>query len=311
MKSAVIREGGGDLDLDLGLSIGGAFRNLPEKLTLINNGSDEESGVTDEKIRSAIRLGEAKRNREEERNRPLKREKKLEGLGSECDLMNNVDLQNPYPYSSLQYVPFINGYGYAFPCLTPYWSAGERILHQPAVACRSVSDVGGSKNRKTGSSGSSPVCSSSVISDNYHSSSSHEGVSSRSNSCNSSSENHVKPKACSEKLVESHVSKPRIKNSSMVNGKPPKPEIQSRHVQSFEQMPCVSTTGIAPNGTKTITTGFLYRYSNLEVSILCVCHGESFSPAEFVKHGGGGEVSHPLKHITVLPTNGIVPSLIR
>ncbi|XP_022159828.1 uncharacterized protein LOC111026132 [Momordica charantia] len=99
-----------------------------------------------------------------------------------------------------------------------------------------------------------------------------------------------------------------LKNRNMENGKPPKPQIQTRNIPSLQQMPCVSTTGVGPNG-KTIT-GFLYKYSNLEVSILCVCHGESFAPAEFVKHAGGAEVSHPLRHITVLPTN-VIPSAIR
>ncbi|KAG9446074.1 hypothetical protein H6P81_012202 [Aristolochia fimbriata] len=66
------------------------------------------------------------------------------------------------------------------------------------------------------------------------------------------------------------------------------------------QMPCVSTTGNGPNG-KTIM-GFLYRYTKSEVSIVCVCHGTSFSPAEFVKHAGGTDVSQPLKHIIVVPS---------
>ncbi|CAK9323646.1 unnamed protein product [Citrullus colocynthis] len=297
-----LREQHNHLNLDLALSIGGTSRNLPEK----SNGSDEESGLTDVKNRGEIRRRQGKRKREEDRNNPpWKKEKKLEGV-----LMNNVDLhkpdpalQIPYPSSSLQYVQFLNGHGYAFPCFVPYWAAAGESL----VGCRSVSDVGFS-NKKSGSCGSSPVCSSSIISDNYQSSSSHEGGS--SNSSNSSiSMNHVKPKPSSEKFVEE--SSNIKKSSSMENGKPPKSQIKSQNVTSFDQMPCVSTIGVGPNGTKIITTGLLYRYSNMEVSILCVCHGRSFSPAEFVKHGGGGEVSHPLKHITVLPPNGILPSSIR
>lgn len=94
-------------------------------------------------------------------------------------------------------------------------------------------------------------------------------------------------------------SKPEIPSSKcMLNGKPPKPVTKRKNVPTrLEEMPCVSTTGVGPNG-KTIT-GFLYRYSKLEVSILCICHGQSFSPVEFVKHAGGGEVSHPLRHITL------------
>lgn len=170
LKSMELREQQNHLNLDLALSIGGTFSNLPGK----SNGSDEESGLTDVKNRGEIRRRQGKRKREEDRNNPpWKEEKKLEG-----DLMNNVDLhkpdpalQIPYPSSSLQYVPFLNGYGYAFPCFVPYWAtAGESL-----VGCRSVSDVGFS-NKKSGSCGSSPVCSSSIISDNHQSSSSHEGT---------------------------------------------------------------------------------------------------------------------------------------
>lgn len=85
-------------------------------------------------------------------------------------------------------------------------------------------------------------------------------------------------------------------------GEPPKPRNQNHHpsAPSLEQMPCVSTTGNGPNG-KTIT-GFLYRYTKAEISIVCVCHGSSFSPAGFVEHAGGVDVSHPLRHITVIPS---------
>jgi hypothetical protein len=64
------------------------------------------------------------------------------------------------------------------------------------------------------------------------------------------------------------------------------------------QMPYVSTKGNGPNG-KTVN-GFLYTYSKCdEVSIVCVCHGSTFSPAEFVQHAGGTDITHPLRHITV------------
>lgn len=69
----------------------------------------------------------------------------------------------------------------------------------------------------------------------------------------------------------------------------------------LEDMPCVSTTGDGPNGKK--IDGFLYRYRKGEqVKIVCVCHGSFLSPAEFVKHAGGSDVAHPLKHIVVNPT---------
>lgn len=94
-------------------------------------------------------------------------------------------------------------------------------------------------------------------------------------------------------------------NSSVTkeSGKPPKPHTNSNGNGSllpFAQMPCVTSTGNGPEG-KTVN-GFLYRYSKSEISIICVCHGTSFSPAEFIVHAGGTNVSHPLRHITVVPS---------
>lgn len=66
-------------------------------------------------------------------------------------------------------------------------------------------------------------------------------------------------------------------------------------------MPCVSTRGVGPSGKR--VEGFLYQYrKGEEVRIVCVCHGSFLSPAEFVKHAGGGDVSQPLKHIVVNPS---------
>lgn len=68
----------------------------------------------------------------------------------------------------------------------------------------------------------------------------------------------------------------------------------------FADMPCVSTKGDGVNVKK--IEGFLYRYRKGEqVRIVCVCHGNFLTPAEFVKHGGGGDVEHPLRHIVVNP----------
>ncbi|KAK8565171.1 hypothetical protein V6N13_020296 [Hibiscus sabdariffa] len=85
-------------------------------------------------------------------------------------------------------------------------------------------------------------------------------------------------------------------------GKPPKPPTPAIHRDVLGNMPYVSTTGNGADG-KTIN-GFLYRYTKSEVSIICVCHGSSFTPAEFVRHAGGNDVSlsHPLRHITVIPS---------
>ncbi|XP_069150465.1 ninja-family protein AFP3-like [Solanum lycopersicum] len=66
------------------------------------------------------------------------------------------------------------------------------------------------------------------------------------------------------------------------------------------KMPGVSTKGDGPNGKK--TEGFLYAYKRGgEVKIVCICHGYFLTPAEFVKHAGGGDVENPLRLITVDP----------
>ncbi|XP_010939184.1 ninja-family protein AFP3 [Elaeis guineensis] len=69
----------------------------------------------------------------------------------------------------------------------------------------------------------------------------------------------------------------------------------------MEEMPCVSTRGEGPNGRR--IEGFLYKYKKgEEVRIVCVCHGSFLTPAEFVRHAGGGDVAHPLRHIVVNPS---------
>ncbi|KAL6995066.1 hypothetical protein U1Q18_005200 [Sarracenia purpurea var. burkii] len=70
-------------------------------------------------------------------------------------------------------------------------------------------------------------------------------------------------------------------------------------MEMLKLMPSVITTGDGPNGKK--IEGFLYRYMKGQVRIVCVCHGNFLSPAEFVKHAGGTDVENPMKHITVLP----------
>ncbi|KAF5477174.1 hypothetical protein F2P56_003844, partial [Juglans regia] len=75
---------------------------------------------------------------------------------------------------------------------------------------------------------------------------------------------------------------------------------QDNGMDVMKQMPSVTTTGDGPNGKR--IEGFLYGYTKGQVSIVCVCHGSSLSPAEFVKHAGGKDVKNPLKHITVFPS---------
>uniref|UniRef100_A0ACD5WZA7 Uncharacterized protein n=1 Tax=Avena sativa TaxID=4498 RepID=A0ACD5WZA7_AVESA len=69
-----------------------------------------------------------------------------------------------------------------------------------------------------------------------------------------------------------------------------------------EDMPVVSSKIEGPGGKK--IDGFLYRYKKggEGVRIVCVCHGSFLTPAEFVKHAGGGDVSNPLRHIVINST---------
>ncbi|XP_041013268.1 ninja-family protein AFP3-like [Juglans microcarpa x Juglans regia] len=73
-------------------------------------------------------------------------------------------------------------------------------------------------------------------------------------------------------------------------------------MNAMEDMPCVFTKGDGPNGRR--IEGILYKYGKGEdVRIMCVCHGSFLSAAEFVKHAGGGDVAHPLRHIVVNPSS--------
>lgn len=75
----------------------------------------------------------------------------------------------------------------------------------------------------------------------------------------------------------------------------------------MEDMPCVFTIGSGPNGIRKVE-GILYRFGKgEEVRIMCVCHGSFFSPADFVKHAGGKDVDHPLRHIVVSPSAAPFP----
>ncbi|CAN4090639.1 unnamed protein product [Withania somnifera] len=66
----------------------------------------------------------------------------------------------------------------------------------------------------------------------------------------------------------------------------------------MHKMPWVSTRGGRPYGKE--VEGFLYAYKKgEEVKIVCVCHGSFLTPAEFVRHAGGGDVANPLRHIVI------------
>ncbi|CAN4075632.1 unnamed protein product [Withania somnifera] len=78
--------------------------------------------------------------------------------------------------------------------------------------------------------------------------------------------------------------------------------VHEARANTLGDMPCVFTKGDGPNGRT--TDGILYKYGKgEEIRIMCVCHGSFLSPAEFVKHAGGSDVAHPLKHIVIKPNS--------
>ncbi|KVH94220.1 hypothetical protein Ccrd_003723 [Cynara cardunculus var. scolymus] len=179
----------------------------------------------------------------------------------------------------------------------------------------------GRRNGNVNSSGSGG-CGSSAFSDSQCSSRQGGATDdSRSNSSNSQLDQQLpntsvasdpsdssKPTVSTNKLTDSTVCepgplKPNDQSNlpgSNISNPPSKLDFATQQASFLSRMPCVSTTGNGPNG-KTVS-GFLYRYTKNEVSIVCVCHGQSFSPAGFVEHAGGVDIIHPLKHITIFPT---------
>ncbi|XP_027770383.1 ninja-family protein 1-like [Solanum pennellii] len=66
------------------------------------------------------------------------------------------------------------------------------------------------------------------------------------------------------------------------------------------KMPSVFYDG--PNGKKT-KRYLLYSFTKREdLKIVCACHASFFIPAEFVKHGGAGDVDveNPLNYINII-----------
>ncbi|KAE8685849.1 Ninja-family protein AFP3 [Hibiscus syriacus] len=214
-----------------------------------------------------------------------------------------IPVRVPGPYLQIQFGPLANGFAYSCVNAVPCWgdvTGNEKGVVQPlAVAVNGgfpsfqtawesgQNGVNGyyseqnisryERKKKTGSNGST-MCISSAGSD----------LQSYSNQANLFRQTKLQQPPLSQKI-------PR---GSLLSPRPPLPT-NDHHVLSLRNMPCVSTTGNGPNG-KTIN-GFLYRYTNSEVCIICVCHGTTFTPAEFVQHAGGTDVSHPLRHITMVP----------
>ncbi|KAK6940499.1 Ethylene-responsive binding factor-associated repression [Dillenia turbinata] len=176
-----------DIELSLGLSIGGIFKKKKEETTeeeINDNGCDSDklyrgfscvrNNVLEERETKreihALRRQEAKRKREEKQHkRAISRMPKMGETSSShsgiVDFFNLTSNQNliqepnsnpttaPIPVLPMQYyVPIMNGYANAFPCVMPCWPQqqnGEKNVVHP-VACRSFSpatmNLGSSSN---------------------------------------------------------------------------------------------------------------------------------------------------------------------
>ncbi|KAJ8773153.1 hypothetical protein K2173_028330 [Erythroxylum novogranatense] len=99
-----------------------------------------------------------------------------------------------------------------------------------------------------------------------------------------------KPVALSEMLPEEPAAK-KLKLSN--NG------FEGSGMEMMKLMPTVVVHGPAPNGRK--VSGFLYKYTQNQVCIICLCHGMYHSPMEFVNHAGLRDVENPLTYIKVHP----------
>ncbi|KAE9605035.1 hypothetical protein Lal_00036786 [Lupinus albus] len=117
----------------------------------------------------------------------------------------------------------------------------------------------------------------------------------------SESQQGLGTKAADARSSIGHNSSPDDDQKTLGNQSSPENRTKDIVRNLLEDMPCVSTKGDGPDGKK--IDGFLYRYGKgEEVRIVCVCHGSFLTPAEFIKHAGGGEVANPLKHIVVSPS---------
>ncbi|CAL9152773.1 ninja-family protein Os07g0602900 [Musa acuminata AAA Group] len=235
-----------------------------------------------------------------------------------------------YPHQQVQYVPVPNGFGFPFvmPCWAPTISAVagglnrlERKVYQPlsgrgfpvqgtaAGPCDGDSSgskgIEAAKDVNTSLNSDSSGSSSSAISDRRSGSFGGGSISSGDSRSHRSLQKAEKPAA--PPSAEGGSGNNALTSCLTSNAKPARFGAQLERAGSVNKsgkpsalprMPLVSATGDAPHG-RTIH-GLLYRCTKSEVRILCVCHGNSFTPVEFVRHAGGADVSQPLKRIVVV-----------
>ncbi|KAI5422943.1 ninja-family protein 6 [Lathyrus oleraceus] len=318
-----------EIELDLGLSIGGAFRKPVEK-----EKSKPELGQNQIQSNAMQKVDQNQQSPVKHESHAFKRKREQKNGTSdsaggfqpvfkkektECVNGGTVSVNAPFHVLQLQqfgkvkFAPPTNGM--QLPC----WFGGEKNVG----GIDGVKTVNGGDGKvKSLSNGSSSRCSS-VVSDYQSSSREDDGGSTNSQSQHSANSLTEQIQLKNSKEINLRRNQPeQIASSKQFNnGKetqsqqnPMQPKEDSavtstttatqtisipvKKPLSLSQMPYVSTKGNGPNGKR--VNGFLYRYSKCdEVSIVCVCHGSTFSPAEFVQHAGGTDISHPLRHITV------------
>ncbi|CAH2054670.1 unnamed protein product [Thlaspi arvense] len=288
-----------EVELELCLSLGGPFKKTEKAKPMNGNfnavrcandvGCDINGGTTKREI-NATRRKETRKKLEARQQQRSGGEGVCKRIRTECNgILNGVDHGVNL---DLSFSKMGNGYGYG----SGQYEENGKTVH-----------IG------------SPICTSSDVSDPYSSSREEGGscdfgensgqtkpVKSPVNSIQTGTEATVRSTDGPNEAVV--VKNQEWSKSAAVEetGKPPKPGPNGNgdgvngSLLPFARMPCVTSTGNGPEG-KTVN-GFLYRYSQSEISIICVCHGTSFSPAEFVIHAGGTHVTHPLRHITVVPS---------
>ncbi|CAK9316769.1 unnamed protein product [Citrullus colocynthis] len=336
-------EDGEEIELNLGLSLGGRFGVDKNSKKLIRSSSiagtmllrDDEASTpaavsypaalirtsslppeTEEEWRKRKELQTLRRMEAKRRRFEKQRNKDGIGMGTggcfeeerrEIDGLTGLNLREKRPGLAISTV--------APPFGLPTWAAAAR----QALTGGIVDEVGKGKGGCASGGGGGlpavgqPASQCSAESQGGSSSgmseldSKHIQGSSSYGEARSSSQERGNPEAAGSsgsKMCEnpSGSSKTETKNPSK---KPDSGENRGREAgtTSMEDMPCVFTVGDGPDGRR--VEGILYKYGKgEEVRIMCVCHGKFLSPAEFVKHAGGKNVAHPLRHIVVNPNSG-------
>lgn len=332
-----------EIELNLGLSLGGRFgvdpkekrltrsssiaglellprdpdmTSSPAALTLIRTCSlptETEEEWRKRKEMQSLRRLEAKRKRSE-KQRSFRPVKDLASLGGELEEDKRGDGEG---LTSLMFKGKVVGSGSissAFPGSAPA-NGFSSLVVMPLSGFPSRASLGADVANAKGSlfsnsapmQGFQPSSQGSLGSQGSSSSGESRSRQGSSNSMEAKSPVSIQslPDRIEQKVVITASTPKQADEKSMKPGGGKKPQVESgsREMERnvMEEMPCVSTRGDGPNGRR--IEGFLYKYrKGEEVRIVCVCHGSFLSPAEFVKHAGGGDVTHPLRHIVVNPT---------